>query len=95
MPWSFFYTFPHYHAKSQELYYVLRGKGRIYVGKKSAFVKKDDTILIMPKQKHKIKNIGTSNLVFLCMCSPSYEHTKTHMVGIRIATYVHSRTFVP
>ena len=70
----------HYHTKAQELYYILRGRGRIRVGKKSALVKKDDTILIMPKQKHKIRNIGKNSLVFLCTCSPSYEHRDTCVI---------------
>lgn len=73
-------TILHCHKNAQKLYYILRGKARIWVGKKSAVVKKDDTILIMPQQQHKIRNTGRSNLVFLCICSPCYEHNDTRIV---------------
>jgi len=74
-------TIPHVHRTSQELYYILRGRARMRVGKKSAIVGKNDTILIMPGEKHSIRNTGSVDLVFLCICSPCYEHSDTRLVA--------------
>lgn len=70
-------TFLHFHKKAQEVYFILRGVGKIQIGGESRIVRKNDTILIFPKKRHKIKNTGKRNLVFLCICSPCYEYGDT------------------
>ncbi|MFC1754648.1 cupin domain-containing protein [Thermoproteota archaeon] len=70
----------HIHKTSQEVYFILSGKGRMQIGKQSKIVKRSDTIVILPKQKHRIRNIGKSNLIFLCICAPCYEHKDTKIL---------------
>jgi mannose-6-phosphate isomerase-like protein (cupin superfamily) len=70
-------TLEHYHTVFEEIYYVLRGKGRMRLGSEVREVKAGDGIAIPPGQKHQIENTGTSNLVFLCCCSPAYTHEHT------------------
>ena len=77
-------THLHFHKKAQEIYYILKGRGRIQVGNKKRLVKKDDAILILSRQRHKIKNVGRTNLIFLCICSPAYEHKDTYVKQKRI-----------
>ena len=36
-----------------------------------------DAIVILPGKKHKMSNSGKMPLVFLCCCSPPYEHDDT------------------
>lgn len=70
-------TLEHYHMKSEEIYYVLQGKGKIEIADEVREVGEGDGIAISPGKKHKIWNIGTKELVFLCCCSPSYEDEDT------------------
>ena len=74
-------TYPHLHTQSEEVYYLLQGKGRMYIGEKSKEVKQHDAILIPPGTKHYIVNTGREDLVFLCLCSPPYTHRETKILA--------------
>lgn len=66
-----------YHVKSEEIYYIFRGKGKMTIEDETRDVRKGDGITICPGQKHKISNTGDHQLVFLCRCSPAYSHEDT------------------
>ena len=70
-------TTPHHHPLAEEIYYILRGAGAMVVAGDHQTVRAGDAIAIHPGQRHTITNIGTDELVFLCMCSPGYEHADT------------------
>ena len=70
-------TDEHYHATSEEIYYIVSGSGEMDVEGTRFAVKKGDAIALLPGEKHKIWNRGDSELVFLCMCVPPYEHDDT------------------
>ena len=70
-------TMEHCHIKSEEIYYILQGIGRVKIADDVREVSEGDGIAILPGQKHKIWNIGDEELVFLCCCSPSYEDEDT------------------
>ena len=70
-------TIQHYHIKSEEIYYILQGKGRIGVESELREVAEGDGIAIMPGQSHRIWNTGAEDLIFLCCCSPSYADEDT------------------
>ena len=44
-------------------------------------VKALDGIAIPPGARHKITNIGDNDLVFLCCCTPAYEHDDTVIIN--------------
>ena len=73
-------TEEHFHPRAEEIYYILEGKGRMKVEAEVRDVAVGDGIAILPGQKHKIWNTGTSPLVFLCCCSPAYTHEDTELV---------------
>ncbi len=73
-------TEEHYHLRAEEIYYVLEGRGRIWIEGEPCEVKVGDGIVLLPGKKHKIKNTGTQPLVFLCCCSPAYTHDDTVLV---------------
>jgi mannose-6-phosphate isomerase-like protein (cupin superfamily) len=73
-------TTPHYHAATEEIYYILAGKGRMQVGSDSQDVGPGDAIAIPPSQVHTITNTGSTVLTFLCCCAPGYEHGDTVLV---------------
>ncbi len=70
----------HYHRTSEEIYYILQGKSVIRLGKDTMDLTEGEAILIPPGIFHNIKNIGETDLIFLCMCSPPYSHNDTELV---------------
>ena len=70
-------TRPHYHPKTEEIYYILVGEGRMQMGDEVRDVGPGDAIAIPPGQRHQITNTGDVVLRFLCCCAPGYEDEDT------------------
>ena|SRR5688500_2414011 len=70
-------TQDHYHIKTEEIYFITAGHGRMRIETEFAEVKPGDAIAIPPGKKHKIWNTGSETLKLLCCCSPAYEHGDT------------------
>ena len=70
-------TTPHFHPRTEEIYYILEGQGRMRIGAEEQMVGVGDAIAIPPGQVHQIRNTGTEILKFLCCCAPGYEHEDT------------------
>jgi mannose-6-phosphate isomerase-like protein (cupin superfamily) len=70
-------TTPHRHAKTEEIYYILEGRGSMQVDKEIRSVGPGDAIAIPPGSLHQIANTGKVLLKFLCCCAPGYEHDDT------------------
>lgn len=70
-------TQEHYHIRTEEIYYITHGQGRIRIEQEEQLVQVGDAIAIPPGQRHKIWNTGTGELRLLCCCAPAYEHTDT------------------
>jgi mannose-6-phosphate isomerase-like protein (cupin superfamily) len=73
-------TTPHYHPQTEEIYYILSGRGRMRIDAETATVGPGDAIAIPPGATHQITNIADEPLVFLCCCAPPYEHSDTVLV---------------
>jgi len=67
----------HYHVKTEEIYYIQRGRGRVRVGHEYREIGPGDAIAIPPGTLHQITALGTEPLVFICCCVPPYEHEDT------------------
>lgn len=70
-------TTPHHHIRTEEIYYILEGKGWMRLGNEGREVAAGDAIAIPPGRLHQITNTGTAVLKFLCCCAPGYEHDDT------------------
>lgn len=66
-------TRAHWHPKAEEIYFILRGRGRMQMGAEEREVWPGDAVAIPPGTPHKIFHAGTEDLVFLCCCAPAYE----------------------
>lgn len=73
-------TEAHYHPRSEEIYYVLGGRGLMTLGDERREVGRGDGILIPPGTRHKLRNIADEPLVILCCCAPPYSHQDTILV---------------
>ena len=70
-------TQEHYHRKTEEIYFITEGEGRMRIEGEERPVRIGDAIAIPPGQKHKIWNTGSTVLKLLCCCAPPYEHDDT------------------
>ena len=70
-------TQEHYHPRTEEIYYITDGSGKIRVDGETRDVRPGDAIAIPPGQKHKLWNTGSETLRLLCCCAPAYEHADT------------------
>jgi len=67
----------HYHRATEEIYFVLKGSGRMEVDGDTRTVRPGDAVLIPPGAWHTLDNNGSSELRILCCCSPPYSHDDT------------------
>jgi mannose-6-phosphate isomerase-like protein (cupin superfamily) len=67
----------HYHRLSEEIYFVLKGQGRMEVDGDVTQVRPGDAVLIPAGAWHQLENNGTSELRILCCCAPPYSHDDT------------------
>lgn len=72
---------PHYHVKTEEIYYILSGRGLMRVDDEVRPVGPGDAIAIPPGAPHQITNSGDDVLKFLCCCAPGYEHDDTVLIA--------------
>src|SRR5215813_9222150 len=70
-------TQEHYHPKTEEIYYITHGTGRIRIEGETREVGPGDAIAIPPGQKHKLWNTSNETLRLLCCCAPAYENSDT------------------
>ncbi len=56
-----------------EIYLIVQGKGRVTVGNlKPAFAIRGDTVFIPAGTRQQISNVGKSDLIFYCICTPRF-----------------------
>jgi len=70
-------TWRHYHARTEEIYVVLDGSGRMAVDGDEHAVGPGDAILIPPCAWHEIWADRSGELRFLCCCAPPYSDQDT------------------
>jgi len=73
-------TTAHYHPRTEEIYYILEGHGRMQIDEELRDVGPGDAIAIPPGNIHQITNVGDVQLKFLCCCAPEYEDGDTVLV---------------
>ena len=57
----------------EEIYIVVRGKGKVEIGDlEPAEVGAGDVVLITPGTSQKITNVGKTDLLFYCVCTPRF-----------------------
>jgi len=61
-------------ANTSEVYYILSGKGQVEIGQDAPrILSTNELVFIPPDTKQRIKNIGETDLIFLCFCVPSFS----------------------
>ncbi len=70
-------TARHFHARAEEIYFMLSGQGAMTIGEQTRAVKSGEAIAIAAGAPHCIENDGDQELRFLCCCAPAYCHEDT------------------
>lgn len=65
----------HFHKKSEESYYILKGEAQIILGDEQETIMEGECVLIPSLKKHQIINIGSETLKFIAVCIPAWEST--------------------
>lgn len=73
----------HRHRRSEEIYHITCGMGRMTLGAETFDVSVGDTIVIAPGTPHCIHNTGPVELKILCACAPAYSHADTELLTPR------------
>ncbi len=73
-------TQEHYHCRTEEIYYITHGSGRMQIDDETRDVREGDAIAIPPGSRHRLWNTGSQVLRLLCCCAPPYEHSDTVLV---------------
>ncbi len=68
----------HHHRLTEEIYFVIKGSGRMEVDGEEQQIRPGDAVLIPPGAWHTLVNNGTSELRILCCCAPPYSHEDTY-----------------
>jgi mannose-6-phosphate isomerase-like protein (cupin superfamily) len=61
---------PHAHGESEQVYVIVRGRGRMQVAGDVEEVGEGDLVLIPPGAQHGIMNDGSETLVYIAAASP-------------------------
>lgn len=59
--------------KTSEVYYILEGEGEMHVDEEKAHVHAGQAAVIPPNAKQHIRNIGATDLKFLCIVDPAWR----------------------
>jgi mannose-6-phosphate isomerase-like protein (cupin superfamily) len=70
-------TSEHYHRRTEELYLVTAGRGRLRIDGEERTLIEGDCALIPPGARHKLVNEGDGPLRVICACAPAYSHEDT------------------
>jgi mannose-6-phosphate isomerase-like protein (cupin superfamily) len=70
----------HRHIKSDEIYHVIEGDGRMYLGNEEFDATDGDTIYICSGTPHRIRNTGSIPLRIFCFSYPAYTDEDTELI---------------
>src|SRR3989344_618628 len=70
----------HKHLRSEEIYHVTNGEGRMGRGNEIFPMDPGDTICMPTGTPLRVGNNGPTELKILCSCSPPYSHDDTELL---------------
>lgn len=63
----------HRHVETEEIYYLLEGRGRMSVGAETREVAAGDAVFIPRGAIHRLENTGDEPIRLLLVCGPAYS----------------------
>jgi len=72
-------TKAHHLEGIQEIYLIVKGKGKVQIGGlEPTNVSEGDTVIIPEGTSQKITNVGKTDLTFYCICTPAFTQDCYH-----------------
>ncbi|MEK6300198.1 MAG: cupin domain-containing protein [Acidobacteriota bacterium] len=65
---------PHHHRQTDEIYYIVAGRGVMTVGAEQREVGPGDAVYIPPKHRHTLQNTGAEPMRIVLVCGPAFSH---------------------
>jgi mannose-6-phosphate isomerase-like protein (cupin superfamily) len=59
--------------KTSEVYYVLSGIGEMHIDQETQVIRAGDAVYIPPQARQYVRNVGSEDLVFLCIVDPAWR----------------------
>ncbi len=78
-------TPPNTHSKAQELFFVLKGKGKARCDGETRLIEPGDAIVVQPGTEHVIENVGPGKLYTLTVMIPNEEFAELIHRGIEVS----------
>jgi mannose-6-phosphate isomerase-like protein (cupin superfamily) len=75
------HTQAHMHRRSEEIYHITVGTGRMTLGDAEFDIGVGDTVLIPPGTRHFVRNSGSVALKIICACTPAYADEDTVLLS--------------
>ena len=63
---------PHYHREIEEIYHIVGGSGVMLLNGQEQAVSKGDTVVVLPNERHGIRNDAEVELRMLVTCTPPW-----------------------
>lgn len=73
-------TISHRLKKSSEAYWIIEGKGTLFINGKPADLKKGKAVLVPPSAEQYVVNDSDNKLEFLCIVSPPWDKSDEELV---------------
>lgn len=71
----------HYHQRSEEIYYIVSGRGIVRIEERTYRVKQGDAVGIPKRHAHSLENTSRKRpLIVLCVASPPFEESDLYLV---------------
>jgi len=64
---------PHIHKKMEEIYFVLQGKGEIFIGDESEIIKKGDLVAIPKNKFHYVRTKKGETIEVIVATHPGFD----------------------
>lgn len=68
----------HHHLETEEIYYILQGRGTMTVGAETREVAAGDAVLIPRRHTHTLVNTGDAPMTLLLVCGPAHSFEDHH-----------------
>ena len=71
---------PHFHRETEEIYYVLEGRGEMTVGDETSPVGPGDAVYIPRGARHTLMNTGEVPMRIVLVCGPAFSRGDENFV---------------
>lgn len=73
-------TSKHYHLKSEEVFFILKGRATLISKTTSFELKEKEVAIVAPGEIHCIRNNGKDRLIILLVQSPPYDESDKYVI---------------